>query len=222
MTNHDRAATRREISYALLTALERRHAVLDVVVEADDRPTAVDAIVAMLGISRPSAEAVLRMSFDQLTKNSRREIAAELDDPNTQLSFNLKERPARSGGGGLVLRPFVGESDRHIFAARTQDIGTTGHGSDGPVTSLDDEIRAALSRIDAEEAAWFVALDGTRKVGMVFGELVGGEVDVRIWIHPDYRRQGYGTAALRKCGPAIARYFPALPLIIRAPGARPV
>jgi GNAT superfamily N-acetyltransferase len=219
MTSYDRTAARREISYALFKALERRHAMLDVIVEAEDRLTAVDAIVTMLKTSRPAAEAVIGMSFDQLTKSSRREIAAELDDLNTQLSFAVKERP-KSSGGSLWLRPFLGESDAEIFAARTQDIGTPGHGSDGPVGHLNDEIREALSRIDAEKAAWFVAMDGTRKVGMVFGELVGGEMDVRIWIHPDYRRQGYGTAALRKCGPAIARYFPAVPLVIRAPGAR--
>jgi GNAT superfamily N-acetyltransferase len=216
MTHHDRAA-HREISYALLKALERRHVVLDAIMEADDRPAAVNAIVGMLNTSRPGAEAVMGMSLDQLTKNSRRKIAAELDDLNAQLDFTLKQRPANSGGS-LVLRPFVGESDRHIFAARTQDI----NGSDAAFDDLDNEIRAALSQIDAEQAAWFVAIDGTRKVGMVFGELVGGEVNVRIWIHPDYRRRGYGTAALRKCGPAMARYFPAVPLVIRAPGAGPV
>lgn len=216
MTHHDRAA-HREISYALLKALERRHVVLDAIMEADDRPTAVNAIVGMLNTSRPGAEAVMGMSLDQLTKNSRRKIAAELDDLNAQLDFTLKQRPV-SSGGSLVLRPFVGESDRHIFVARTQDI----NGSDAPFDDLDNEIRAALSQIDAEQAAWFVAIDGTRKVGMVFGELVVGEVNVRIWIHPDYRRRGYGSAALRKCGPAMARYFPAVPLVIRAPGAGPV
>jgi GNAT superfamily N-acetyltransferase len=220
MINHDRAAARREISYALLKALEHRHAVLDVIVEAEDRPAAVDAIVAMLGTSRPAADAVMGMSFAQLTKDSRREIDAELHNLNTQLSFRFTERPAGSGGT-LVLRAFLGESDRHIFAARTQDVGTPGDGSDGPVGGLDHEIRAALARIDAEEAAWFIAIEGTRKVGMVFGDLVGDEVNVRIWIHPDYRRQGYGTAALRKCGPAMARYFPGAPLVIRAPGVRP-
>jgi GNAT superfamily N-acetyltransferase len=222
MANHDRAAAaRREISHALLTALERRHEVLDVIVEAEDRLAAVDAIVAVLGTSRSAAEAVMVMSFDQLTKNSRRKIAAELQDLNAQVSFTRKKRPANSGGS-LVLRPFVGESDRDIFAARTQDVGAPGHGSGGLVGDLDDEIRSALSRIDAEEAAWFVVIDGRRKVGMVFGELGGGEVNVRIWIHPDCRRQGYGTAALRKSGPAMARYFPATPLVIRAPGASPV
>ena len=43
-----------------------------------------------------------------------------------------------------------------------------------------------------------MAVDSGQKVGMVFGELVHGEVNVRIWIHPDYRKKGYGTAALRK------------------------
>jgi GNAT superfamily N-acetyltransferase len=221
MINHDRTAARREISYALLKALECRHKVLDAIVEAEDRPAAVDAIIGMLGTSHSGAQAVMDMSFDQLTKSSRREIAAELDGLNTRLSFTFKERPT-SSGGSLLLRPFLGEADRQVFAARTQDIGAPGHGFDGPVGELDDEIRAALSRIDAEKAAWFVALDGPRKVGMVFGELVDGEVNVRIWIHPDYRRQGYGSAALRKCGPAMARYFPAVPLVIRAPSARPL
>lgn len=219
MTNHDRVAARREIADALLTALERRHEVLDLIVEADDRPSAVEAIVDLLGTSHRGAEAVMGMSFDQLTKDARKRIAAELDDLNSQLSFTLKERPA-SSGDTLVLRPFAGESDRDIFATRTQDMGAAGDGSGESAASLDDEIRSALARIDAEEAAWFVAVDGTQKVGMVFGELIGHEVHVRIWIHPDYRHRGYGTAALGKSRPEMAAYFPAVPLVIRAPGAR--
>jgi GNAT superfamily N-acetyltransferase len=54
---------------------------------------------------------------------------------------------------------------------------------------------------------------------MVFGELEEHEVHVRIWIHPDYRHRGYGTAALAKSRPEMAAYFPAVPLVIRAPGA---
>ena len=61
MTDHDRAAARREITDTLLTALERRHEVLDLIVEADDRPSAVDGIVALLGTSRLGAEAVIGM-----------------------------------------------------------------------------------------------------------------------------------------------------------------
>jgi hypothetical protein len=219
MTNHDRVAARREIADALLTALERRHEVLDLIVEANDRPTAVEAIVDLLGTSQRGAEAVMGMSFDQLTKDARKRIAAELDDLNSQLSFTRKERPA-SSGDTLVLRPFAGESDRDIFAARTEDMGAAGDGSGGSAGGLDDEIRSALARIDAEEAAWFVAVDGTQKVGMVFGELSGHEVHVRIWIHPDCRHRGYGTAALGKSRPEMAAYFPAVPLVIRAPGAR--
>jgi GNAT superfamily N-acetyltransferase len=218
MTDHDRTAARREITDALLTALERRHEVLDLLVEADDRPSAVDGIVALLGTSRLGAEAVIGMSFDQLTKDSRKKIAAELDDLNNLLRFTFKDRPA-SSGDSLVLRPFSGDSDGDIFAARTEDIGAPGDGSAGIAAGLDDEIRSALTRIDAEEAAWFVAVDNDQKVGMVFGELASHEVHVRIWIRPDCRHRGYGTAALAKSRPELAAYFPAVPLVIRAPGA---
>ncbi|MBV9091582.1 MAG: GNAT family N-acetyltransferase [Mycobacteriaceae bacterium] len=220
MTDHDHVAARREITDALLTALDRRHEVLDVIVKADDRPAAVEAIAALLGTSRLGGEAVMGMSFDQLTTDARRRIAAELEDLNSQLSFTRKQRPA-SSGESLVLRPFTGEADRDIFGARTEDMRAAGDGSGGPAGSLDDEIRAALARVDAEEAAWFVAVEGTQKVGMVFGELVGGEVNVRIWIHPDYRQRGYGTAALRKSRSEMAAYFPAVPMVVRAPGVKP-
>lgn len=193
---------------------------LDVIVEADDRPAAVEAIAALLGTSRPGGEAVMGMAFDQLTKDARRRIAAELDDLNSQLSFTLQQRPA-SSGESLVLRPFAGEADRDIFAARTEDMRAAGDGSGAPAGSLDDEIAAAQRRVDAEDAAWFVAVEGTDKVGMVFGELVGGEVNVRIWIRPDYRKRGYGTAALRKSRSEMAAYFPAVPMVVRAPGAKP-
>ena len=100
-------------------------------------------------------------------------------------------------------------------------MGAAGDGSGGPAGHLDDEIGAALGRVDDEEAAWFVALDLGQKVGMVFGELVQGEVDVRIWIHPDYRKKGYGTATLRKSRSEMAWCFPAVPMVVRAPAAEP-
>ncbi|MGY4709401.1 GNAT family N-acetyltransferase [Mycolicibacterium sp. CBM1] len=220
MTDHDRAASRREIADALLTALERRHDVLDVIVDSSDRSAAVDAIAKLLGTSRLGSEAVMGMSFDQLTKDSRRRIADELDDLNSQLSFTRKDRPA-SSDESLQLRPFSHENDRDIFATRTQEVGAAGDGSGAPAGTLDDEIRSARDRLGAEEAAWFVAVDGEQKVGMVFGELVGGEVNLRIWIHPDHRKKGYGTAALRKSRSEMAAAFPAVPLVIRAPGAAP-
>lgn len=220
MTDHDKAAARREIADALLNALNRRHEVLDVIVEADDRGDAVDAIVKLLSTSHAAAEAVIGLSFEQITKDYRRRIAAELDDLNSQLSFTAQERPA-SSGETLELRAFSAAADRDIFAARTADVGASGDGSGAPAADVDDEIRAALSRVRAEEAAWFVALEGSDKVGMVFGELAGGELDVRVWIHPDFRKRGYGTAALRKSRSEMASYFPAVPMVVRTPGAVP-
>jgi GNAT superfamily N-acetyltransferase len=220
MTDHDRKAARRDITDALLKALERRHEVLDLMVESENKVAAVEAIVGLLDTSHVGAEAVMSMSFDQLTKDSRKKIQAELEDLNKQLSFTLKERPA-SSGETLELRPFCADEDRDIFAARTSDMGAAGDGSGRPSGNLDDEIRAALGRVDDEEAAWFVAVDSGEKVGMVFGELVQGEVDVRIWIHPDHRKKGYGTAALRKSRSEMAWCFPAVPMVVRAPAANP-
>ncbi|HEX5252342.1 MAG TPA: GNAT family N-acetyltransferase [Mycobacterium sp.] len=220
MTDQDRKAARREIADALLNALERRHEIADVVVESENKSAAVEAIVRLLDTSHVAAEAVMGMSFDQLTVDSRRKILAELEDLNKQLSFTLGERPA-SLGETLELRPFSAAADRDIFAVRTEDIGFAGDGSGGPAGNVDDEIRAALGRVDDEEAAWFVAIDSGEKVGMVFGELVRGEVDVRIWIHPDHRKRGYGTAALRKSRSEMAWCFPAVPMVVRAPAANP-
>ena len=220
MIDHDRAATRREITDALQKALDRRHEVLDVIVEADDKPAAVDAIASLLGTSRLGGEAVMAISFDQLTGDARRKIAKELSDLNQQLSFTLGDRPA-STGESLSLRQFSATADRDLFAVRTNDVGATGDGSGAPAGELDDEIRAAVNRVSAEEAVWLVAEERDQKVGMVFGELVGGEVNVRIWIHPEFRHRGYGTAALRRSRSEMAAYFPAVPMVVRAPGASP-
>ena len=46
-----------------------------------------------------------------------------------------------------------------------------------------------------------------------------GEVNLRIWIHPAHRKKGYGTAALRRSRSEMAAQFPAVPLVVRAPGA---
>ena len=218
MTDQDRAVTRRAIADALLTALERRHELVDAIVDSSDRTEAIDAVTALLGTPRIGSEALMRMRLDQFTKDSRRRIAAELDDLNSQLSFAVNERPA-SADDSLRLRPFSHESDRDIFAARTEEVGAAGDGSGAPAASLDDEIEAARQRLHLEEAAWFVAIDGDDKVGMVFGELEGGEVNVRIWIHPAHRQKGYGTAALRRSRSELAAQFPAAPLVVRTPGA---
>jgi RimJ/RimL family protein N-acetyltransferase len=218
MTDQDRAVTRRAIADALLTALERRHELVDVIVDSSDRAAAIEAVAELLGTPRVGSEALMSMRLDQFTKESRRQIAAELDDLNSQLTFTVKERPA-SADDSLRLRPFSHESDRDIFATRTEEMGAAGDGSGAPAGSLDDEIRALRQRLRAEEAAWFVAIDGEDKVGMVFGELDGGEVNVRVWIHPAHRQKGYGTAALRRSRSELAAQFPAVPLVVRTPGA---
>jgi GNAT superfamily N-acetyltransferase len=218
MTDDAHKAERREIADTLVRALERRHELLDVIVEAEDYDGAVEAIASMLDTTHAGGEAVLRLSFDRLTKVSRRRIRDELNDLNHELSFTIGERQA-APGENLALRPFSADSDRDIFAARTDDVRAAGDGSGAPAGDLDDEIRAAVGRVHAEEAVWLVALDGADKVGMVFGELAGGEVNVRIWIHPTYRKHGYGTAALRKSRSEMAAYFPAVPLVVRAPAA---
>ncbi|MBY0441786.1 MAG: GNAT family N-acetyltransferase [Mycobacteriaceae bacterium] len=220
MTDHDRTAARREIADALVNAFERRHELLDVIVESADRSAAVEAIVSMLDTSHEAADAVISMSFEQLTIDTRKQIKAALEDLNKQLTFTQKERPA-SSGETLELRPFSPEEDRDIFTVRTDDMHAAGDGSGRPAGRLDDEISSAMTRVDAEDAAWFVAIDSGNKVGMVFGELTGHEVDVRIWIHPAYRQQGYGTAALRKARSEMAWVFPAAALVVRTPAIRP-
>jgi GNAT superfamily N-acetyltransferase len=219
MTDDDGTAARREIADALVRALERRHELLDIVVKSEDYDAAIEAIATRLGTSHTAGEAVLRLSFDRLTRVSRRRIAAELEDLNHELSFTMGEQA--SSEKNLVLRPFSADADRDIFAARTDDVRAAGDGSGAPAGDLDDEIRAAVSRVNAEEAVWLVAVDGSQKIGMVFGELAGGEVNVRVWIHPAFRKQGYGTAALRKSRSEMAAYFPAVPLVVRTPAAGP-
>ena len=218
MTAVDRAATRREITDALVKAMDRRHEVLDAIIDADDHAGAVKAIADLLGTSHLGCEAVIGMSFDQLTKDARARIRAELEDLNNELTYTLGERPA-STGDTLMLRPFSGAGDRDIFAARTGDVGASGDGSGSPAGGIDDEIKAVLGRIDDEDAALFVAVDGAEKVGLVFGDLNHGEVNVRIWIEPQQRKKGYGTAALRRARSELAACFPGVPLVVRAPGA---
>ncbi|MGE2730518.1 GNAT family N-acetyltransferase [Mycolicibacterium vaccae] len=214
----DARAQRRLIADTLVTALERRHEVLDTVVEAEDYDGAIEALEALLDTTPEAAEAVLRLSFDRLTRVARRRIAAELENLTSQEPVAAV---ADSPGSArrLQLRPFDPERDRDVFATRTADVQAAGDGTSGPPGELGDEIRRATARVAAEEAVWLVAEVGAVKVGMVFGELTGGEVDVRIWIHPDHRKQGYGTAALRASRSEMAAYFPAVPLVVRAAAA---
>ncbi|CAN3128359.1 GNAT family N-acetyltransferase [Mycobacterium sp. smrl_JER01] len=219
MSEQDATVSRRAIADALVHALERRHEVLDAVVASDDYDAAIEALADLLDTSAEAAEAVLRLSFDRLTKVSRRRIAAELENLNSRARTYSPPEQTPGSARRLMLRPFAPEVDRDIFAARTADMRSAGDGTAAPARDLGEEISAAVARMAAEEAAWLVAEVGSAKVGMVFGDLADGEVRVRVWIHPAHRKQGYGTAALRASRSEMAAYFPAVPLVVRAPAA---
>ncbi|EJZ08363.1 GNAT family N-acetyltransferase [Mycolicibacterium vaccae] len=209
----------REIAAALVRALERRHDVLDAVVASEDYDAAIEALADLLDTSHDAAEAVLRLSFDRLTKVSRRRIADELENLTSQEQAYTPSEQTPGSARKLMLRPFAPDRDRDIFAARTRDMRSAGDGTAAPAGDVGEEIAAAVARVAAEESAWLVAEVGSAKVGMVFGDLADGEVGVRIWIHPAHRKQGYGTAALRASRSEMAAYFPAVPLVVRAPAA---
>ena len=126
--------------------------------------------------------------------------------------------PEVEQGDALELRPFSAEEDADIFAERTADQGVAGDGSGAPAGEVSEEIAKGVDRVDAEDAVWLVAVENDEKVGIVFGELSDGEVDVRIWIRPQSRKKGYGVAALRRSRSEMAAYFPGVPMVVRAPG----
>ena len=218
MTDVDKATARREITDALLTALERRHEVLDAIVEADDRDAAVAAVTALLGKSALGAEAIMNMSFYQLTKDERRKNQAELDDLNAAITFTAAERPGATSDA-VELIVFSPADDADIFIERTSELNLAGDGSGAPAGEIADELAQAQNRVGDEDAVWLVAKDGDDKIGLVFGELSGGEVDLRIWIRPELRKRGYGVAALRRSRAELAAYFPGVPLVVRTPSA---
>ncbi|WP_305093836.1 GNAT family N-acetyltransferase [Prescottella sp. R16] len=218
--NHDQVIDRREIASALLKALDRRHEVLDAIVESKDRDAAVTAVRELLGTSDYCAEAVLGLRFDRLTVKERDRIRTELEDLDATLQWLPEQRPY-STGSGVRLRPFTNsDADAALFRTRsTERLDDTGTPWDAD--RVEQERTSGLARMDDESAAWFVAecTTGERPscVGLVFGELAGNEVDVAIWVAPDARKQGYGTASLKQARSELAAYFPGTTLVVRAP-----
>lgn len=215
-TNHDRVLDRREIAAALLRALERRHEVLDVIVESDDRAAAVTAIRSLLDTTDFCAEAVLALPLGRLTATERKKIRAELEDLDAVVRWTTDTRPYASGAH-FRLRPIADTvDDTELFKARCAD--QIGDDSDEAVA----EERSKGAALMAEESGmWLVAedLDGDqpKPIGFAFGELTGNEVEVRIWVRPELRKQGYGTATLKQARSELAAYFPGSTLIIRTP-----
>src|SRR5512139_572685 len=122
MTEQEATVQRKKIADALASALERRHEVLDTVVASEDYDAAIEALAALLDTSEDAAEAVLKLSFDRLTRVSRRRIAAELDNLNSQVPELAPADQAPGPARRLMLRPFSRDEDHDIFAARTRDM----------------------------------------------------------------------------------------------------
>jgi len=215
-TNHDKVLDRREIAAALLRALERRHEVLDVIVESKDRGDAVAKLASLLDTDEFCAEAVLNLPFRRLTQAERKKIREELDDLDAVLQWTTAARPYATGAH-FRLRPIShSAADTALFKVRCAD--QLGADSDELVES---ERQRGAELMDDESGMWLVAEDLSgdepKAIGFAFGELTGNEVDVRIWVHPEFRKQGYGTATLKQARSELAAYFPGSTLIIRAP-----
>ncbi|QNG17506.1 GNAT family N-acetyltransferase [Rhodococcus triatomae] len=208
----DQIHDRRELTAALVRALERRHEVLDAVVDSEDHAAAVSAVAGLLDASEAHAEAVLNLTFRRLTKSERRRTQSELEDLDATLEWTAIDRPA-STGTTFRLRDFT-ESDAELFRRRCGE-----QYPDWAGDRIEKERAEGVERIEDESAAWFVAEDTESgdTVGLVFGELSGREVDVAIWIAPEMRKRGYGTAAVKHSRRQLAAEFPGTVLVVRAP-----
>lgn len=216
--NHDQVLDRREIAKALLRALERRHEVLDAIVESNDRTEAIAKVRELLDTTEFCAEAVLNLPFRRLTKTERDKIEHEISDLDAVLKWTPMERPF-STGAHLLLRPITpNDSDAALFRHRCEEQVDEG-GAPWSTERIEAERNDGLRRIDDESAMWLVAEDTTedepKRVGFVFGELTGHDVDVAIWIAPEVRKQGYGTAAMKQARAELAAYFPGNTFVVR-------
>ncbi|NLE78545.1 MAG: GNAT family N-acetyltransferase [Rhodococcus sp.] len=214
----DQIHDRRELTAALIRALERRHEVLDAVVDSADHGEALRTVAALLDTSEAYADAVLSLQFRRLTKSERRKTQAELDDLDATLQWTAVDRPA-STGEQFRLRKFSGSAeDVDLFRKRCAE-QTDESGKPWSADRIEKERADGISRVDDESAAWFVAESTTdsSRVGLVFGELSGHEVDVAIWIAPEHRKKGYGTAAVKHSRRELAAEFPGTILVVRAP-----
>lgn len=215
-TNHDQVLDRREIAAALLRALEQRHEVLDAIVESADRAEAVAAIAALLDTTEFCAEAVLNLPFRRLTKAERKKIREELEDLDAVLHWTTAARPYATGAHFRVRPITETAADLQLLEARCAD--QLGDGSKERVAAEQARGNALMSD---ESGMWLIAEDLSgdepTPVGFAFGELEGNDVEVRIWVRPELRKQGYGTATLKQARTELAAYFPGSTLTVRTP-----
>lgn len=212
MTAPELTPERRALLDSLVSALQRRHEVLDAIIESTDRDDALRNVGRLLGVPDPHAEAVLNMQLWRLNRQDLRRMQKELEDANSALNWIApSERDVR-------LRPFARqEPDVGLFAARAtepREDGSTLLGSD----EINAAIDAGIERIDEETAAWYVVEDPSEDagVGLAVGELGDhGEVDLRLWITPERRGQGFGTSTLKESRGELAACFPGVNLVVR-------
>lgn len=219
MTTEEPTPDRRALLESMVRALGRRHEVLDAIIKANDRDGARAAVGRLLEIPAEHVEAVLALPLWRLNQQDLRGIQQELEDVNSALDWIAPtEREVR-------LRPFAdSETDRDLYRDRATEPradGSTLHAPD----EVDAAIAAGMARIADESAAWFVAEDPAaedgRAVGLVVGELIDGEVEVRLWVCRDCRSQGFGTSALKQVRRELAAFFPGVNLVVRTPIGTP-
>lgn len=218
--DHDRILERRQLAAALLGALEKRHEILDAIVESADRPAAVERIGSILGVAPGHAEAVLDLPLGRLTKSERDRIRDEINNLDATLDWTAAERP-KSADPAVILRPIdSSDGDDALFRARCAE-RVDDNGSPWTEERIELERTAGRGRVDDESAVWLVGVDTStaelERIGFIFGEWTGQEVDVAVWVNPSHRKQGYGTAMLKQARSELAAYFPGTTLVIRAP-----
>ena len=164
-----------------LRGLRRRHRV--------DRPSSAT--------SEASSDAVLRLSFDRLTKGVAAQDRRRTRGSEPSSSFIHGGAAGERGTKSVAAAVRGRQGPRHLRRAhRRRPRGRQTARVRPPVTSTTRFAPRSAGSTPKRPHGWWPSM-GSDKVGMVFGELAGGEVNVRIWIHPAYRKQGYGTAALR-------------------------
>ncbi|SEM18618.1 GNAT family N-acetyltransferase [Rhodococcus maanshanensis] len=216
----DQILDRRELASALLRALDLRHEVLDAIVDSDDHAAAVRSVSALLETTEDNANAVLGLQLGRLTKLERDHLRDEVTNLDATLKWLPEQRPF-STGTNVRLRPFTqDDEDVELYRRRSAE-QLDADGKPWQADRIEEERRAGLNRVDEETAAWFVAenTSGERPecVGLVFGELHGGEVELAVWVAPESRKQGYGTAVIKLSRPELAAYFPGTTVIVRSP-----
>lgn len=216
----DQILYRRELAASLLKALEMRHEVLDAIVDSDDHAAAVRAVSGLLDTTDANAEVVLALQLGRLTRLERDRLRDELTNLDSTLKWLPEQRPAATGTG-VRLRPFsTSTADADLFRLRSAE-QTGDDGKPWSAERVETERAEGMRRVDDESAAWFVCEDvsgdSPRSVGLVFGELTGQEVDIAVWVAPQSRKHGYGTAALKQSRSELAAYFPGTVVVVRTP-----